>query len=74
MPLVTCPLCKNSRNRECTLHLHSKLSLFMPFQEVKVQEPTQQIPEADVPRTLSCHLVGHAVTNVLQPGRHVWVS
>ncbi|CBZ54682.1 putative DNA replication licensing factor [Neospora caninum Liverpool] len=71
MPLVTCPLCKNSRNRECTLHLHPKLSFFLPFQEVKVQEPTCQIPEADVPRTLNCHLVGHAVTNILQPGMTV---
>ncbi|KFG62358.1 putative DNA replication licensing factor Mcm7 [Toxoplasma gondii RUB] len=71
MPLLTCPLCKNSRNRECTLHLHPKLSFFLPFQEVKVQEPTCQIPEADVPRTLNCHLVGHAVTNILQPGMTV---
>ncbi|PFH37159.1 putative DNA replication licensing factor Mcm7 [Besnoitia besnoiti] len=71
MPLVTCPLCKNSRNRECTLHLHPKLSFFLPFQEVKVQEPTSQIPEADVPRTLNCHLIGHAVTNILQPGMTV---
>ncbi|KAL8428461.1 hypothetical protein Efla_003277 [Eimeria flavescens] len=70
-PLSHCPQCRLAGRKESALHLHAKLSLFLPFQLVKVQEPTCQVPEADVPRALTCHLIGHALVNRVQPGMQV---
>ncbi|OEH76189.1 DNA replication licensing factor [Cyclospora cayetanensis] len=71
MPLTNCPQCRLSGRKESALHFHSKLSLFLPSQTIKVQEPPSQVPEADVPRALTCHLIGHAFVNRLQPGMQV---
>ncbi|KAL8270139.1 hypothetical protein Esti_005938 [Eimeria stiedai] len=70
-PLVRCPQCQLAGRKDSGVHLHAKLSLFLPFQVIKVQEPTCQVPEADVPRALTCHLLGHALVNRVQPGMQV---
>lgn len=42
MPLSSCPQCQLAGRKDSPVHLHTKLSLFLPFQTVKVQEPTNQ--------------------------------
>jgi DNA replication licensing factor MCM7 len=57
-PLVVCPSqdCKENQAHG-QLHVSTRASKFLPFQEVKVQELAEQVPVGQIPRTLTvmCH-------------------
>lgn len=68
MPLAMCPSmrCKTNKMRG-QLHQQIRASKFVPFQEVKMQEMTDQVPVGHIPRTMTVHLAG-PLTRSLNPG------
>ncbi|KAG9288266.1 hypothetical protein G9A89_021297 [Geosiphon pyriformis] len=74
MPLIECPSekCKMNKVRG-NLQMESRASKFLPFQDVKLQEETDQVPEGHIPRTMTIHLYG-SMTRTLNPGDCVDVS
>lgn len=67
-PLVACP------NKECRendakgmLYLSSRASKFVPFQEVKIQEMSDQVPVGHIPRQLTIYCHGPLVRQI-NPG------
>lgn len=73
-PMSTCP------STECTcntakgeLIMNHKASKYIDFQEVRIQEPTEDVPHGSVPRHLSITLLGH-LTNACAPGDVVVVK
>ncbi|KAI8972053.1 MCM2/3/5 family-domain-containing protein [Mycotypha africana] len=67
-PLVECPSaeCKDNAVKG-KLYMHTRASKFLAFQEVKLQELTDQVPVGHIPRTMKLHLYG-AVCRQLKPG------
>jgi len=54
MPLADCPsnICKQNRTRGKLISNH-RASKFVPYQEIKIQETSDQIPVGNIPRTFS---------------------
>ncbi|GAB64395.1 DNA replication licensing factor MCM7 [Plasmodium cynomolgi strain B] len=50
MPLFDCPGCTNVHGVRGSLKFQAKLSKFVKYQEIKVQELPSQLPEGDIPR------------------------
>lgn len=71
MPQRTCPSphCKQSD----TLHLQTRASKFLKFQELKLQELPQQVPMGHVPRSLSVYCRGE-LTRLALPGDVVTID
>ncbi|XP_065055420.1 DNA replication licensing factor mcm7-like isoform X1 [Rhopilema esculentum] len=74
MPLLMCP------SEECTtnksggrLYLQSRGSKFMKFQELKIQEHSDQVPVGHIPRTMTVIARGE-LTRQAVPGDHVSVT
>ncbi|ANB13289.1 mini-chromosome maintenance complex protein 7 [Sugiyamaella lignohabitans] len=67
-PLVECPSaeCKENDSKG-HLFMSSRASKFLPFQDVRIQELSEQVPIGHIPRSLSCHLNGELVRTV-NPG------
>lgn len=67
-PLVMCPSesCKQN-NSKGQLFLSTRASKFLPFQEVKIQEQSDQVPVGHIPRQLTVHCHG-ALTRLMNPG------
>ncbi|KAJ2779898.1 DNA replication licensing factor MCM7 [Coemansia javaensis] len=67
-PLTQCESrqCVDNRTRG-KLHRQTRGSRFLRFQEVKLQEMTDQVPMGDIPRTLTVHCLESAV-RTLSPG------
>ncbi|KAI9700589.1 MAG: Mcm2-7 hexameric complex component [Bogoriella megaspora] len=67
-PLVDCPSddCKKN-NSKGQLFLSTRASKFLPFQEVKIQEMSDQVPVGHIPRQLTVHCHG-ALTREISPG------
>ncbi|RUP50978.1 MCM2/3/5 family-domain-containing protein [Jimgerdemannia flammicorona] len=67
-PLIECPSqgCINN-GAKGKLYMQTRASKFLPFQEVKLQEMTDQVPVGHIPRTMSIHLYG-PLTRSLNPG------
>ncbi|KAJ2416995.1 DNA replication licensing factor MCM7 [Coemansia sp. IMI 209128] len=67
-PLAQCqsPRCTENRSRG-KLHKQTRGSRFLRFQEVKLQEMTDQVPMGDIPRTLTIHCYEGSVRK-LNPG------
>ncbi|KAJ2391783.1 DNA replication licensing factor MCM7, partial [Coemansia sp. RSA 2559] len=67
-PLTQCqsPRCVENRTKG-KLHKQTRGSRFLRFQEVKLQEMTDQVPMGDIPRTLTIHCYEGAVRK-LNPG------
>ncbi|XP_055374090.1 DNA replication licensing factor Mcm7 [Condylostylus longicornis] len=55
------------------LYLQTRGSKFLKFQELKIQEHSDQVPVGHIPRTLTIFCRGE-VTRMGQPGDHVCVS
>ncbi|XP_048481945.1 DNA replication licensing factor Mcm7 [Plutella xylostella] len=55
------------------LHLQTRGSRFQKFQELKIQEHSDQVPVGHIPRQLSVYCRGE-ITRRAQPGDHVAVS
>ncbi|KAI9504691.1 MCM2/3/5 family-domain-containing protein [Coemansia spiralis] len=68
LPLTQCQSarCVDNRSRG-KLHRQTRGSRFLRFQEVKLQEMTDQVPMGDIPRTLTIHCYETAVRK-LNPG------
>lgn len=67
-PMVECPSddCKKN-NSKGQLFLSTRASKFLPFQEVKIQEMSDQVPVGHIPRTLTVHCHG-TLTRQINPG------
>lgn len=70
MPAVRCPSCKSKHE---TLHLQTRGSKFVKYQELKLQELPQQVPMGHVPRSMSVYCNGE-LTRLAQPGNVVTVD
>lgn len=68
MPLSFCTsrVCMTNKTRS-PLYPQVRASKFVAFQEVRVQEMTDQVPVGHIPRTMSVHLRGH-LARKLSPG------
>lgn len=62
MPLVDCPSlkCKSNQSRG-KMYFQSRSSKFVSFQEIKIQEPSDQIPMGHVPRSMTILALGEVV-------------
>ncbi|KAG4073434.1 hypothetical protein HA402_000658 [Bradysia odoriphaga] len=74
MPVADCP------SEDCRvnkaggrLHLQTRGSKFVKFQEVKIQEHSDQVPVGHIPRSLNVFCRGE-VTRQAQPGDHVLIT
>eukprot|EP00062_Callorhinchus_milii_P026287 gi/632988224/ref/XP_007882990.1/ PREDICTED: DNA replication licensing factor MCM7 [Callorhinchus milii] len=74
MPLIMCP------SRECQtnksggrLYLQSRGSKFIKFQEIKLQEHSDQVPIGNIPRSMSVFAQGEN-TRLAHPGDHVSIT
>ncbi|KAJ1565707.1 Mcm2-7 hexameric complex component [Nowakowskiella sp. JEL0078] len=74
IPLSVCPSqwCKQN-NTKGKLIMQTRASKFLKFQEVKIQELTEQVPMGHIPRTMTLHLYEDLVRS-LSPGDNVIVS
>ncbi|CAG8500110.1 2264_t:CDS:2 [Ambispora leptoticha] len=74
MPLFDCPSARCKLNKvPGKLVMETRASKFLPFQEVKLQEETNQVPVGHIPRTMTIHLYG-SMTRTLNPGDRVDVA
>nr|XP_042894859.1 DNA replication licensing factor mcm7-B isoform X1 [Parasteatoda tepidariorum] len=74
MPLINC------ESEECRvnksggrLYLQTRGSKFIKFQEIKIQELSEQVPEGNIPRTMTVHAKGE-MTRLVLPGDHCGVT
>ncbi|XP_076844847.1 DNA replication licensing factor MCM7 isoform X1 [Brachyhypopomus gauderio] len=74
MPLIMCP------SQECVtnksggrLYLQTRGSKFIKFQELRIQEHSDQVPVGNIPRSMTLYARGEN-TRMAQPGDHVAVS
>ncbi|CAG8471211.1 29997_t:CDS:2, partial [Racocetra persica] len=74
LPRVECPSesCKTN-NVKGKLYMQTRSCKFVPFQEVKMQELTEQVPIGHIPRTMTILLHG-PLTRSVSPGDVVNVS
>ncbi|KAJ3395526.1 Mcm2-7 hexameric complex component [Lobulomyces angularis] len=74
MPLFDCQSndCKRNNTRG-KLVMQTRGSKFLKFQEVKVQELTEQVPMGHIPRSMSVHLYENLARSV-NPGDSVTIS
>ncbi|KAF5395016.1 DNA replication licensing factor MCM7 [Paragonimus heterotremus] len=76
MPLTLCgtAACKNAGPAGGgRLHLQTRGSKFLKFQEIRIQELSDQVPVGHIPRGLTVYLRGEN-TRSAQPGDHVLVT
>uniref|UniRef100_A0A668T4D4 DNA replication licensing factor MCM7 n=1 Tax=Oreochromis aureus TaxID=47969 RepID=A0A668T4D4_OREAU len=74
MPLVMCP------SQECVtnksggrLYLQTRGSKFIKFQELRIQEHSDQVPVGNIPRSMTVYVRGEN-TRLAQPGDHVAIT
>lgn len=74
MPLTTCTSqdCVTNR-RKGRLHLQTRGSKFVKFQELKIQELSRNVPTGHIPRSMTVHAYGEN-TRVALPGDQVTIS
>ncbi|WBW72495.1 MCM complex subunit Mcm7 [Schizosaccharomyces osmophilus] len=74
LPITECPSDECKKNdAKGQLFMSTRASKFLAFQEVKIQELTNQVPIGHIPRTITVHLYG-AITRTVNPGDIVDVS
>lgn len=74
MPLLMCPTddCKVNKSGG-RLYLQTRGSKFIKFQELKIQEHSDQVPVGHVPRCLTVYCRGET-TRLTQPGDHISIT
>jgi DNA replication licensing factor MCM7 len=74
LPLFECnsEVCKASHSRG-NLHQQTRGSKFISFQEIRIQEPSDQVPMGQVPRSLKVFAYGHS-TRSCSPGDLITIS
>lgn len=74
MPLIMCESNECRTNKSSgRLYLQSRGSKFIKFQELKVQEQSDQVPVGNIPRTMTVHVRGELTRSVL-PGDHISIT
>lgn len=74
MPLIMCPSQECTTNRSGgRLYLQSRGSKFVKFQEIKIQEHSDQVPVGNIPRSLTVICRGET-TRCALPGDHVSIT
>lgn len=74
MPIHECPSDDCRVNKAGgRLYLQTRGSKFIKFQEIKIQEHSDQVPVGHIPRTMTIFCRGE-VTRQAQPGDHVLIS
>ncbi|XP_071159083.1 DNA replication licensing factor mcm7-like [Mytilus galloprovincialis] len=74
MPLIMCPSQECTTNRSGgRLYLQTRGSKFVKFQEVKIQEHSDQVPVGNIPRSMTVYCRGEMTRNT-QPGDHVSIT
>lgn len=74
MPLLMCPSTDCTTNRSGgRLYLQSRGSKFVKFQEIKIQEHSDQVPVGNIPRSMTVFCRGET-TRLTQPGDHVSIA
>ncbi|XP_013393815.1 DNA replication licensing factor mcm7 [Lingula anatina] len=74
MPLIMCPSQDCVTNRSGgRLYLQTRGSKFIKFQELKIQEHSDQVPVGNIPRSMTVYCKGEN-TRLAQPGDHVSVT
>jgi len=73
MPLIDCTSekCKNNQTRG-KIYPQTRASKFVAYQEIKVQEPSDQVPIGHVPRSLTVYAFGECVKQC-SPGDSVTI-
>ncbi|KAL0281612.1 UNVERIFIED_CONTAM: hypothetical protein PYX00_002546 [Menopon gallinae] len=74
MPIAMCPSddCRVNKSGG-RLHLQTRGSKFIKFQEITIQEPSDVVPVGNIPRTISIFCRGEN-TRIVLPGDHVSVT
>lgn len=73
-PLFECSSAVCKANKALgRLAMQTRGSKFVKFQEVKLQENSDQVPEGHIPRTMTVHVYGELTRSCL-PGDHISVS
>ncbi|GFR21475.1 DNA replication licensing factor mcm7-B [Trichonephila clavata] len=74
MPLINCEseTCRLEKSGG-RLYLQTRGSKFIKFQEIKIQELSEQVPEGNIPRTMTIHAKGE-LTRLLLPGDHCCIT
>lgn len=67
-PLTVCPSqqCRTN-NTKGSLHMQTRGCKFLKFQEVRVQEMTEQVPMGHIPRSMTVYLTENMTRSVI-PG------
>ncbi|XP_045200836.2 DNA replication licensing factor mcm7-like [Mercenaria mercenaria] len=74
MPLLMCPSTDCTTNRSGgRLYLQSRGSKFVKFQELRIQEHSDQVPVGNIPRSMTIFCRGET-TRLAQPGDHISVA
>jgi DNA replication licensing factor MCM7 len=75
MPANLCPsqACKNNNAKRETLHLQTRGSKFVKFQELKLQELPSQVPMGHIPRSMSVYCRGE-LSRLVSPGNVVTID
>ncbi|CAD5116938.1 DgyrCDS5777 [Dimorphilus gyrociliatus] len=74
MPLLLCPSTECTTNKSGgRLYLQTRGSKFIRFQELKIQEHSDQVPVGNIPRSMTVYCRGE-LTRQAQPGDHVLVT
>lgn len=74
MPLLTCPSQDCVTNKSGgRLYLQTRGSKFIRFQELKIQEHSDQVPVGNIPRSMTVYCRGE-VTRQAQPGDHISIT
>uniref|UniRef100_A0A0L8GNE7 DNA helicase n=1 Tax=Octopus bimaculoides TaxID=37653 RepID=A0A0L8GNE7_OCTBM len=74
MPLLMCPSQDCTTNRSGgRLYLQSRGSKFIKFQDLRIQEHSDQVPVGNIPRSMTVVCKGE-VTRLVQPGDHVSIT
>ncbi|KAJ3406935.1 Mcm2-7 hexameric complex component, partial [Chytridiales sp. JEL 0842] len=73
-PLAECPTedCKKNGSKG-KLQMQTRASKFVRFQEIKIQELTEQVPMGHIPRYMSVHLT-EDLTRQVTPGDTVYIT
>lgn len=73
MPIQTCPTQNHRRGAESQLVPNYKACKFVKYQELKLQEPADQVPIGSIPRTINIKLNGE-ITRTCTSGDVVKIS
>ncbi|XP_015195785.2 DNA replication licensing factor MCM7 isoform X1 [Lepisosteus oculatus] len=74
MPIIMCPSQDCVTNKSGgRLYLQTRGSKFIKFQELRIQEHSDQVPVGNIPRSMTVFVRGEN-TRLAQPGDHVAIS